>query len=205
MLHRPLIQRAGGFVPPIEQSLIFDGAAYLSWTPGSAGNRKTWTWAGWVRRSAFGTVQQIFGQGAGVSGGGLGAYFSSDTIRVYSGSADYFISTSVLRDPGWYHIAVVCDTSNATTADRIRVYQNGVRLTNGAGTMPALNTDTLFNQAVEHRISGTTGGSFLFSGAMTDIHFIDGTAITDIAGTFLQDWPFDGQSIPTPKVVTGLT
>jgi hypothetical protein len=40
---------------------------------------------------------------------------------------------------------------------------------------------------------------------MADIHFVDGTAITDIAGTFLQDWAFDGQSIPTPKVVSGLS
>ena len=36
----------------LEQSLKFeDGdSATLSWTPASAGNRKTWTWSGWFKR-----------------------------------------------------------------------------------------------------------------------------------------------------------
>ena len=35
----------------IEQSLRFNSAdsAYLNRTPASAGNRKTWTWSGWVK------------------------------------------------------------------------------------------------------------------------------------------------------------
>ena len=47
----------GGPTPPpadtvdnIEHSVRFNSAdnAYLSRTPSSAGNRKTWTWSGWV-------------------------------------------------------------------------------------------------------------------------------------------------------------
>jgi hypothetical protein len=40
----------GGY--EIERSLRFNSSdsAYLSRTPASAGNRKTWTWAGWVKR-----------------------------------------------------------------------------------------------------------------------------------------------------------
>jgi len=40
---------AGGY--EIERSLRFNSgdSAYLSRTPSSAGNRKTWTWSGWVR------------------------------------------------------------------------------------------------------------------------------------------------------------
>jgi hypothetical protein len=39
----------------ISRSLRFNSAdsAYLSRTPASAGDRKTWTWSGWVKRSAF--------------------------------------------------------------------------------------------------------------------------------------------------------
>lgn len=35
----------------IDQSLRFEdgGSPYLSRTPDSAGNRKTWTWSGWVK------------------------------------------------------------------------------------------------------------------------------------------------------------
>ena len=40
----------------INQSLRFeDGdSAYLSRTPGSGGNRRTWTWSAWVKRCALG-------------------------------------------------------------------------------------------------------------------------------------------------------
>jgi hypothetical protein len=44
---------AGGY--EIERSLRFNSQptrAYLSRTPASAGNRKTWTWAGWVKACA---------------------------------------------------------------------------------------------------------------------------------------------------------
>ena len=35
----------------IENSLRFDGTSdYLTRTPSTAGNRKTWTWSGWVKR-----------------------------------------------------------------------------------------------------------------------------------------------------------
>ena len=38
------------------QSLRFDdgSSAYLSRTPSSAGNRKTWTWSGWLKRGNLG-------------------------------------------------------------------------------------------------------------------------------------------------------
>ena len=29
-----------------------DESQYLSWTPAAAGNRKTWTWSGWVKRGS---------------------------------------------------------------------------------------------------------------------------------------------------------
>ena len=61
----------GGVTPPpadtvdnIEHSVRFNSAdsAYLSRTPSSAGNRKTWTWSGWVKRGALnGARQGIFG------------------------------------------------------------------------------------------------------------------------------------------------
>jgi hypothetical protein len=46
----------------ISRSLRFNSAdsAYLSRTPASAGNRKTWTWSGWVKRSTNANYQEIF-------------------------------------------------------------------------------------------------------------------------------------------------
>ena len=39
----------------IPNSLRFDGTGYLTKTPSGAGNRKLWTWAGWVRRAMTNT------------------------------------------------------------------------------------------------------------------------------------------------------
>ncbi len=44
---------SGGGDFSIDRSLRFNSAdsSYLNRTPSSAGNRKTWTWSGWVKRS----------------------------------------------------------------------------------------------------------------------------------------------------------
>ena len=57
-----------GFYPKvINGSLRFndDDSAYLSWTPASAGNRKTSTFSAWVKRSSFGNDQVIYFAGSG--------------------------------------------------------------------------------------------------------------------------------------------
>ena len=53
-------QGGGGY--EIERSLRFNSgdSAYLNRTPSAAGNRKTWTWSGWVKRSSLSSDQQIF-------------------------------------------------------------------------------------------------------------------------------------------------
>ncbi len=51
----------GAPVFKIERSLRFndDDSAYLS-RDFSAGNRKTWTWSGWVKRANLGTNATLF-------------------------------------------------------------------------------------------------------------------------------------------------
>ena len=46
----------------LDQSLRFndDDSAYLSWTPSSAGNRRTWTWSAWVKRSNSSDTHMLF-------------------------------------------------------------------------------------------------------------------------------------------------
>jgi hypothetical protein len=56
----------------IDQSLVFatGDTAYLHRTPGSAGNQRTWTWSGWVKRGQIdisGQPQTFFGVGDGNS------------------------------------------------------------------------------------------------------------------------------------------
>ena len=53
----------GGFT--IDQSLRFEDGdnAYLSFTPSSTGNRKTWTWSGWIKRCNLGSHAPLFSSG----------------------------------------------------------------------------------------------------------------------------------------------
>ena len=51
----------------IEQSLLFDGTAYLNRTPSSAGNRKTWTFSCWIKRGELGVSDTVFSAGDGGS------------------------------------------------------------------------------------------------------------------------------------------
>ena len=44
----------------ISRSLRFNSAdpGYLNWTPGTIGNRRIWTWSGWVKKCSFASSPQ---------------------------------------------------------------------------------------------------------------------------------------------------
>ena len=100
-------------------------------TPSSAGNRKTFTWSGWVKRSDVSPTQgRLFG------GGNTSNYFSiyfpsDDGLRVIwqQGGQTLTTTTANFRDPSaWYHFVVAVDTTQSTAGDRIKMYANGVLL-----------------------------------------------------------------------------
>ena len=109
----------------ISRSLRFNSAdsAYLNRTPASAGSRTTWTWSGWVKRSALSNVEVIFGAQRTSGTDGSQIFFtSSNTIRYYAyngSSYDFdYVTTQVFRDvSSWYHLVFVLDTTNATSTD----------------------------------------------------------------------------------------
>ena len=163
----------------ISRSLRFNSAdsAYLSRTPASAGNRKTWTWAGWVKRSKLADYQRLFWANGECSI----RFENDDTLRFsnYTGSfTAFFKTTAVYRDASaWYHIVLVADTANATASDRIRLYVNGERITSfSSQTNPSQNLDLEINTTAAHNIAGAGGGEY-FSGYLADIYFIDGQAL----------------------------
>lgn len=161
---------------------ISGNSAYLTHTPGVAGNRRTFTVSFWVKKVSASDTTQIFGQGAGIAGGSSGAALYWDgtngTLRFYSGSADYLITSGYFRDPAaWLHVVLKVDTTQATAADRMRLYINGVEQALSTASYPAQNTDLLINQAVEHRISGNTSGTYKLNDYLADFYFIDGAAV----------------------------
>jgi len=175
----------------IDNSLRFndDDSAYLSRTPSSAGNRKTWTWSGWVKRGNLTTGQKLFAAGtADTNGTGiqvLGNAGLEDVVQFYTiiGGTDYgWNSTLKLRDTSaWYHLVVVYDASNSTGSDRMRAYVNSERITSFTtdyGELP-LNTDSFMNATNvhtigKHQVNATT----YLDGYLAEVNFVDGQALT---------------------------
>ena len=197
---------AGGY--EIERSLRFNSAdsAYLNRTPASVGNRRTFTWSGWLKRSAF-NDQDVFSAQSST------AYFtfrlqSDNTLRVNhwtSGIGDQilYISSQVFRDPSsWYHFVIAVDTTQATSTDRIKVYVNNTQITTwSSSTAPSQNLDTVFNTADTHFIGGTGSGTFAgqyLNGYLADIHLIDGQALDPTSFG-----EFDANNVWQPIAYTG--
>jgi len=178
----------GGY--QISRSLRFNSAdtTYLGRTPSTASNRRTYTWSGWVKRSAIGVGdQRVFEAGASSSNVfwfGFGNDGSSDQflIQDYSGGFGIQLATTpIYRDPSaWYHVVVAIDTTQATSTNRVKLYINGVQVTVfSTATYPSQNYDTRTNQTVAHDIGGSSviGGSAYFNGYITEVNFIDGTQL----------------------------
>jgi hypothetical protein len=120
----------------------------------TAGNRKTWTFSAWVKRSAVSGNQSLFTSRTDGS--------NYATIRLESGKLHIFdIATSFtyqvktnreLRDcNGWYHIVVAFDTTQSTASNRIKMYVNGEQETSLAeNTYPSQNYDGFVNKADTH-------------------------------------------------------
>jgi len=179
----------------VERSLRFNSAdtAYLNRTPAGAGNRRTWTWSGWVKRSALGSIQAMFAVFDYASGGATNnqhgiRFTSSDTIEFWNYSGAYAgqkITTQVFRDvSAWYHVVAIWDTPNATASNRMRLYINGSEVTVfGTSSDPTQNTDGHINRAFLHTIGTFYDPDFgsptnLLNGYLTEVNFIDGQALT---------------------------
>jgi hypothetical protein len=170
----------------ITRSLRFNSAdsAYLNRTPASAGNRQTWTWSAWVKRGRLGTsTTGLFGAGSGGTTD-TGIYWTSgDKIDFFDRSGGsltgYITTNAVFRDPSaWYHIVVVFDSTNATSANRMQIYVNNVLQSVTVNNTLTQNTQGVVNNTVSHAVGSLTGGSNVGDGYLADIYFIDGTALT---------------------------
>ncbi len=194
---------SGGY--QIERSLRFNSSdsAYLSRTPASAGNRKTWTWAGWVKRSGLGTDQALFDCRPVVSDSQFSIFYlkNTNTLEFSGPTTTWFTTSAVFRDcSAWMHIVLALDTTQATAGDRIKLYVNGSQVTAfSTSANPSQNADLGINQAAVHGIGAATTPTGYLSGYLADVHFIDGQALDP--SSFTEVSATTGQLIP--KSYTG--
>ena len=170
----------------IQKAVRFNSAdsAYLTRTPSTSGNRRTFTFACWIKRTKLvncgSSGQEIFRAGDSAysamnfapSDGPCDALsFKADQSGVGPGSA----TNAVFRDfSAWFHVVYRIDTTQSTASNRVRVYVNGVEQTWHTTNYPSQNQELKFNQSgQQHYIGGTE----YFDGYLADIHFIDGQSL----------------------------
>lgn len=189
----------------LDRSLRFraSASAYLSRTPASATNQRTWTWSAWVKRGSLATEQMLF-EGGVYSGSTeqLRLFFTSTDNLEFNefSSAAYqfrYVTTQVFRDPNmWYHIVAVLDTPNLVG----KLYVNGIQITSfSTSTAPTLNFQGKVNSVIAHDIGRRNGtGTPYLDGYLADVYLIDGQPLTPTDfGTY------DGNYYWTPKAYTG--
>ena len=150
----------------------------------SAGNRRTFTWSAWVKRSKLGASQFL----------AACSYSSSDESYFFFNGSDQLIWQSsagaqgdlrtnrVFRDTNaWYHIVLAVDTTQGTASNRMRFYVNGVEETSFSNaSYPNQDTQLYWNVGGTYypRIGRRHAASDYFDGLMSHVAHVDGTQLT---------------------------
>ena len=192
-----------GFYPEeIDQSLRFnDGdSPYLSRTFGTATSTTQGTWSCWFKRGDT-NARGILWSASNYEFIDIQA--SGQIVVPYLSNLGYVYTNGRFRDPtNWYNLVVTFDTPNATEADRLRIYVNGVR-------QEVYDSITLTQNATFQRwnVSGYTGhiGNFqynntlYFDGFLAECNWIDGTALEP------SSFGETKNGVWIPKAISGLT
>ena len=176
---------------------------YLSKTPSGAGTGagKTWTWSGWVKEGKLASHNPFYS----ANSGGNSDYFEFDNSDVFrfmlaDGVNAALYSTQVFRDPSaWQHVVVAVDTTQATAANRVKIYINGAQITSfSSASYPSQNFATGFGQNTAQYIGKIANQALYFDGYMSDAYFVDGQALTP--SSFAE---YDTNGVWRPKTYSG--
>ena len=170
---------------------------YLTRTPSSEGNRKTFTFSGWFKRS------DIAGRNFVLSGGQDNQYQNAfgiefgEKLYVYDYNITHLITNASYKDvSAWYHVVVAVDTTQSTASDRMKLYVNGEQITSfSTANYPGQNENTGINSAHPQQVGSSGAGAHSYDGYMAEVHLTDGT--TYAASTFGET---DTTGVWVPKV-----
>jgi hypothetical protein len=160
----------GGY--EVDNSVRFNTGSSDSLTKsfGSAGNRAVWTWSAWIKVGSDAGFNGLFT--AGDWGGGstaTGVIIYANTFNIYwNNPAGGSATTAKYRDPSaWYHVVLQANTST------LKLYINGTeeisKSISGSGEIN--------NSSTEHAIGKYSNAANTFNGYMSEVCFIDGTAL----------------------------
>ena len=166
----------------VEGSTRFDSANqdYLTRTPASTSDRKKWTVSFWTKLSLTDNSHMFFTTGTNASNR---VQFEVDSSQFLNfeckdgGSTQcQLYSMRLFNDlSSWYHMVVSVDTSQATAANRVKIYVNGEQITEySTETYPSQNAELEWNLAQEQNIGKRTYSSTYLDAYMSQIYSIDG-------------------------------
>lgn len=165
-------------------------AGRLERTFSGSNNQTKWTYSVWVKRGNITTGQWLLFATTGGSNQLFGLYIDGSNQLVFDGnngggSQTVFKTANVFRDPSaWYHIVLRADTNNATQANRLMLWVNGVQITFFTTTpLPSLGATYYINgQNNAHQINVTyvsnNGYMSAGDGYFAEINFIDNQALS---------------------------
>ena len=179
ILINPFILAAGSSVAA---AVDLDGSTeYLSKTFGSAGtSNKIFSLSFWIRRGGTGTTQQVMMADAGGGNEDMLGFTTGNLLQFFrSGSPGITGTTAITSTSTWYHVLLAVDTSQATAANRVRIYIDGTE-ESYTGSAPTLDATFVgWAQAVAHQIGRNAAGNrHYLNGDLALIHFIDGQQLT---------------------------
>ncbi len=187
-----------------------DDSANLSKTfSGAPADRKKGTISTWIKRGNLGTRQTIVAGYDGSSSNsswlefGAGGAAADNLSFAFGGATSAELRSSALfRDPSkWMHVVVVWDTTDATAANRVKMYIDGMQITAfDAANYPAQNAEYQFALAnANNRIGQQQGGACCSIDVyLSDLHFVDGQALTPTSFG-----EYDANGYWRPKSYTG--
>jgi len=188
----------------VTNSLRFNDAdsPKLTKTFSSTGSDKTFTISFWVKKCLNGKINDL----CGVTNGLQFIFRSGDDLRInfFTPGTDFsdFITTQVFRDPSaWYHIVLAVDTTQATQADRKKLYVNGSQVTSFATqNFPTQNRSLSWNSTAEHQVGFSAQSNNFSDIYLSEFNSIDGQALH--CGHFGEPDP-DNPTIWRPKKYEG--
>ena len=160
----------------------------LTFTPQTAGNRRTFTYSVWFKLGNIDGSSRLM---TAQTGSGT-PFFTIDIfqdaeddsrgIRVNSSANSdelMLITNGRLRDvASWYHLVVAIDTTQGTAANRAKIYLNGTQLSDFATeTYCDQNYQTNVSSIIKHNIGAKGNDAGHFDGYMTEVNLIDGLAL----------------------------
>lgn len=155
----------------INSAALFDGG-YQTLTYGADGNKQTFMFEGWIARDKFGTRQDVisFAQDVPLT------FMSDDTLRVFLFGITTLQTSQKFRDTAPMHVALIVDSTNPTSADRVQLLINGERVTTfSTNSQPSLNASaSIYTGTRELRLGAIVGGANYTYSKFAEWRYFDG-------------------------------